>query len=177
MLFTHKKGLIPNCYFEKLYVELKDKCFNFSSKKRKSCIFNLHSLDLLDYIGYDIKKYPCDQLLDSISEIRTIVEKETGYIYDYVLVHIYEDGDASIAYHNDKEALSTMIASVSLGATRKFRFREIGRKAGYDYELNLSSGDMVLMHIGCQQKYFHSVPVEKKVKTPRINLTFRQYDI
>jgi len=81
-----------------------------------------------------------------------------------------------ISWHNDKEALNTPVASISLGATRLFRFRDIKETKGWEYELNLKSGDLVYMKEGCQRKYKHAVPVQKKVKDPRINLTFRQFE-
>ena len=112
------------------------------------------------------------------------MEQQSKKTYDYVLVHIYDTGDAGISYHRDNEALNSSISSVSLGATRKFRFKKIGRKKGWDSELYLHDGDLVIMHgpdpisgrKSCQNIYLHSVPVEKKVKEPRINLTFREYE-
>lgn len=96
--------------------------------------------------------------------------------FDYCLVHLYHDGSNAIMWHADKEALDTLIASVSFGATRKFRFRKIGVKYEHgkvEDELSLSCGDLVLMHAGCRKKYLHTVPKELTVTLPRINLTFR----
>ena len=99
-----------------------------------------------------------------------------GETYDYVLVHIYYSGKGSIAYHNDSEAMNSSIASVSFGSTRKFRFRKIGKTKGWDHEFRLGSGDLFMMYKGCQSKYMHSVPIERSVKSQRINLTFRKYE-
>jgi len=107
--------------------------------------------------------------------IRDKVEKHTGIKFDYVLFHIYATGKSSIGFHADEEALDSTVVSVSLGATRKFRFKKIGRTKGWDHELHLKSGDVVIMHPGCQEVYLHCVPKELKVKIARINLTFRQY--
>lgn len=92
---------------------------------------------------------------------------------DYCLVHLYIDGSARINWHNDKEAWTSDVFSISFGATRKFRFRRIKQKTGYLKELLLHSGDLVWMKPGCQQKFLHCVPPTLSVKEPRINLTFR----
>ena len=173
----HKKGLIEGkATYEDLFEQIKDKCVK-GTIGRKSCLFALHDLNLLQMNdNYNIDIYEHKQVPEVLKKIRTIVERETGFVYDYVLVHIYLDGSASINWHFDSEAVNTPICSVSLGATRKFRLKEKHKKSGYDYEYLLESGDMVLMKVGCQQKYLHCIPVEKRVKSPRINLTFRQYD-
>ena len=52
-----------------------------------------------------------------------------------------------------------------------------------DWEYSLENGDMIHMkgpdlttgRPSCQRKYLHTVPVETSVKSPRINLTFRQF--
>jgi len=112
----------------------------------------------------------------AVSGIRDVLQQRFGVTFDYCLVHLYRDGKDNIAYHFDREAMNTPIASVSLGATRKFRFRRRRNKgaAGWDYQYHLEGGDLVYMKVGCQQQYVHAVPVEQGVKLPRINLTFRQ---
>ena len=154
-----------NNYFNRIYEEVKDiiseNGIKYISKGRKSAVIDLHS----------------EREFNTIQTIRTIIELNTKKIFDYVLVHLYENGDASISWHNDKEAMNTTICSVSFGQARKFRFKKIGRKSGYDYQYILGDGDLVVMEKGCQREYLHCVPKEKGAKDPRINLTFRQYDI
>jgi len=110
-----------------------------------------------------------------VCDIKKQIEEKFDEKYDYCLVHLYRDGTDSINYHQDRESLKNCVVSISVGATRKFRFRKIEHKNGYAKEFNLKSGDLLYMKIGCQQKYKHSVPVEKTVKEPRINLTFRKF--
>ncbi len=80
-------------------------------------------------------------------EIKKRVEGWTRETFDYCLAHIYRDGRDSIAWHNDKEALnpSTSVVSVSLGATRKFRFRILGKTSGWLVEYRLTAGTMIWM--------------------------------
>lgn len=108
--------------------------------------------------------------------IWNIIESFFKIKFDYCLCHLYRDGNDLINWHRDNEAMKSTIVSVSVGATRKFRFRKNGQTKGYEAEFNLESGSLLLMRPGCQQRYIHSVPQEKRVKHPRINLTFRQFE-
>jgi len=181
--WTYKPNFIPPYVFEPFYETLQD--YIQIGDKRSSCFFDgINGNKLLLKDGYgSVPGYKWEDAPSILVEICKLVEQYTNEKYDYVLVHIYPEGSSGISWHFDKEAIHSSIASVSLGATRKFRFRKIGRTKGWDTELLLKNGDLIIMHgpnpeIGrksCQEVYQHCVPVEKTVKTPRINLTFRQY--
>jgi len=64
------------------------------------------------------------------------------------------------------------IVSVSLGATRDFRFRPRSRQ-GSSVTVPLADGDLLVMGGDCQQHWQHALPRRKRVDAPRINLTFR----
>ena len=127
------------------------------------------SLPTLNYTSHSLVK-----------NIWDAVEEKLHLNFDYLLIHIYDDGKASIGWHNDKEALNSNIVSLSFGASRKFRLKPIGMTRGWTDEYLLSHGDLFLMKgpredkpLGCQRLYLHTVPVEAKVKGSRINMTFR----
>lgn len=180
--FTYKEGLIPSSFFDSLYIEIYDKLIQ--NAQRRSCLFNLHPIVLNAYEGY-LPTYNYEKVPKIIHDIRTIIEKDSNQIFDFVLVHLYVDGNVSIGWHADSEAKQSEIASVSLGATRKFRLRKFGKTIGWDHEFRLKSGDCIYMHgsskdnnfQGCQKVYQHTIPKELTIKQPRINLTFRQYEI
>ena len=65
------------------------------------------------------------------------------------------------------------IASISLGAARKFRFRSATKEK--IWEEKLLSGSLVWMKPGCQEYLQHEVPKQINVMEPRINLTFRKF--
>jgi alkylated DNA repair dioxygenase AlkB len=115
----------------------------------------------------------CFDLVPLIDSIRKYILETFGIVSDYCLVHLYFDGDAAIAWHSDKEALNSPVVSVSFGATREFRFRLIGQTSGYTDTVQLRSGDLLIMNIGCQQMYEHCITKSKRVTDARINLTFR----
>ena len=178
--WTYTPGLFNPDLFPHLYTEISNLCGSYKvtvygkeyDSKRMSCYISSsdHDLGYNGMLSFDWTVVPI------ISEIRTVIEKFLETKYDYCLVHIYRDGNDNIGWHNDKEALDSDIASVSFGATRKFRFRKIGQTTGFAEEILLNNGDLVHMKIGCQRRFKHCVPVEKKVKNPRINLTFRKYE-
>jgi alkylated DNA repair dioxygenase AlkB len=133
-------------------------------KVNENALFNYDQV-----IWHDWSKSPL------VSKIRALLQKALGFKFDYCLAHLYRNGKDTIGYHSDKEGLNGQIVSISMGATRKFRFRRMMKKSGYDYEFQLRCGDCLLMKIGCQWNWVHSVPPELTINDPRINLTFRMF--
>ena len=169
--------------FHEVYAEVKDKCTRYRTESngrsytspRASCVFSDLEGDSTygNLTTYEWKKAP------TILKIREKLEEKLGCAFDYVLAHIYETGKSSIAWHQDREALDSTIASVSFGAARKFRLRKMGEHH-WEKEFRLVSGDLVVMwgpgeknELGCQRVYKHCVPKESTVQFLRINLTFR----
>ena len=67
---------------------------------------------------------------------------------------------------------SPVIASVSLGATRRLRIRPRG--GGDSVAVDLEGGGLLLMSGRSQANWQHAVPKTRRVVGPRINLTFRK---
>lgn len=65
-----------------------------------------------------------------------------------------------------------MIASVSLGAPRKFSIKS--RATGERTDVILEDGDLLVMGGRSQLDYLHSVPKSARMPGARVNLTFRQ---
>jgi alkylated DNA repair dioxygenase AlkB len=111
--------------------------------------------------------------LPVLLEIKTQVEELTKDSYQGVLLNYYPDGLAGIGWHADDErdlVPNAAIASVSFGATRRFDLRH---KDGEKLSINLEDGSVLIMAGELQQYWKHQVPVQRKIKQPRINLTFR----
>jgi len=107
-------------------------------------------------------------------ELKALVEKESGETYNSCLLNLYHSGDEGMAYHSDGEKMlkkNGAIASLSLGAERKFSFKHKETKQRVD--IFLERGSLLVMKEGTQQNWLHRLPPTKKVTTPRINLTFR----
>jgi len=105
---------------------------------------------------------------------RFAIETRTGYPFNSVLVNRYEDGNDTVGWHSDDEpelGPAPIIASLSLGATRRFLLRNKHTKETFRFDL--AHGDLLLMLGECQTEFTHSVPRTRKVVAPRVNLTFR----
>ncbi len=110
-----------------------------------------------------------------LSEIKDLVQAETGCSFNSVLVNLYRDGTDGVAWHSDDEdelGPNPVIASISLGATRKFQLRNRADPS-YRAELHLEHGSLLVMSGQTQQCWHHQIPKTTKILGPRVNLTFR----
>jgi alkylated DNA repair dioxygenase AlkB len=108
--------------------------------------------------------------------LREKVEAHTGYRFNIVIGNRYRNGKDSIGWHADKEPTmgeKPAIASISLGATRRFSIKP--RKDGELQHFELEHGSLVFMHPGCQTSHQHCVPKTSKPVGERINWTFRPH--
>ena len=108
-------------------------------------------------------------------EIKTRIETVVKIKFTTVLLNLYRDGSDSNGWHSDNEkelGTNPVIASLSLGATRRFRFREIANHSN-TYGMDLVAGSLLLMQGKTQHLWQHQIPKTKKQVGPRINLTFR----
>lgn len=92
---------------------------------------------------------------------------------------LYRDGTDSVAWHGDTIGRSstedTMVAIVSLGATRVFALRPRG--GGPALTLPQGHGDLLVMGGSCQRTWEHSVPKTARPAGPRISIQFRPRDV
>lgn len=111
---------------------------------------------------------------DELAALKAIVERLTAIRFNSCLLNLYHDGNEGMAWHSDDEkslGRNSTIASVSLGAEREFRFKH--KCTDEKISVLLESGSLLVMKDETQTHWLHSVPKSKKIKTPRINLTFR----
>lgn len=116
--------------------------------------------------------------IKELLELKEIVEKESGETYNSCLLNLYHSGDEGMAYHSDGEKMlkkNGAIASLSLGAERKFSFKHKENKQRID--IILERGSLLVMKKGTQTNWLHRLPPTKKVNSPRINLTFRTIEL
>jgi alkylated DNA repair dioxygenase AlkB len=108
-------------------------------------------------------------------ELKAIVESHTHCKYNACLLNLYHNGDESMGWHSDDEkeiVPNSSIASISLGATRKFSFKNKVSKE--TLSVLLENGSLLEMKGALQKNWLHALPKASKINTPRINLTFRQ---
>jgi alkylated DNA repair dioxygenase AlkB len=110
----------------------------------------------------------------SLLEIKQKVESITGASYNACLLNLYHEGEEGMGWHRDNEkeiVPESSIASVSLGAARKFAFKHATTNERLDIEL--ANGSLLDMKGAIQTHWYHSLPKTTRIKQLRINLTFR----
>lgn len=111
---------------------------------------------------------------NELSALKKMTEEKTGTKFNSCLLNLYHNGEEGMAWHSDDEKAlgkETTIASLSLGAARKFSFKHKATKEKRD--IILDNGSLIIMKGKTQSCWLHSLPKSVKVKHPRINLTFR----
>lgn len=105
-------------------------------------------------------------------QLKSIAEAYSDTIFNSCLLNLYHDGTEGMGWHSDNEKeMGSTIASLSLGAERKFVFKH--RHTKHREEIYLNPGSLLVMMDETQQYWLHSLPVSKRVESIRINLTFR----
>ena len=126
------------------------------------------------YSGKTLETHPfTPELLALKSKIEAISQEQ----FNCVLVNLYRNGQDSNGWHADNEpelGKNPVIASLSLGATRRFDLRHnlTNEKISFD----LTNGSLLLMKGEMQHFWKHQIVKTKKVNEGRINLTFRWVD-
>lgn len=122
------------------------------------------------YSGLSLNPRPWHPVL---LELKNRIEALTAGRFNSVLANAYRNGRDSMGWHRDDEkelGPRPTIASLSLGAERRFLVREKGRKSS---GLALEHGSLLLMQGDCQARFQHSLPKTQRDTGLRINLTYR----
>ncbi len=129
--------------------------------------------DAVSYTYSNTTKYAL-KWTENLLALKKIVEQKTGDIFNACLLNLYHDGNEGMAWHSDdeKELIKNgCIASLSLGAERKFMLKHKNTKETISIQLN--NGSLLIMKDETQSHWLHQLPKTTKVSSPRINLTFR----
>jgi alkylated DNA repair dioxygenase AlkB len=113
----------------------------------------------------------------SLLALRATLRSAAGHDFNTVLANLYRDGRDSLGFHSDDEPeLGPMrddiaIASISLGAARRFVLKHKRDRRRLSYELG--NGDLLVMRGRTQQRWLHALPKTTRPVGERLNLTFR----
>lgn len=127
-----------------------------------------------------------NELCKTLLKLRTLVNKQFGCNFNFVLINRYSDGNDYIGFHADDEKdlfTDTPIVGLTFGAERDFQFKNI--KTGLNYEFSKGKNKSLILHHGScismqyptNQYWKHGLPKRASVKSPRINLTFRVMNV
>lgn len=114
--------------------------------------------------------------LSALAALRDRLASELAHPFNSVLANRYRSGADAMGWHSDDErelGPGPLIASVSLGATRRFLLRHRGDPA-QRLALDLEQGSLLLMGGQTQRYWKHALPRTARPVGERINLTFRQ---
>jgi len=124
------------------------------------------------YSGVTMQPLPWTTVLN---DIKQQAEQLAGTAFTSALLNLYRDGNDSMGWHRDNEAElgnNPVIASVSFGATRLFKFRDHHSKK-VTIPVELTDGSILVMGGRTQHYWEHAVPKTNKPVGARINITFR----
>jgi alkylated DNA repair dioxygenase AlkB len=112
----------------------------------------------------------------ALARLKARVEAAVGAPFNAALANRYRDGRDSVSWHADDEPAlgrAPTIASVSLGATRRFVFKP---KSGGParHAVDLAAGSLLVMAGETQSRWLHQAPKTRRPVAERINITFRR---
>ena len=111
-----------------------------------------------------------------LTHIRERVQTQVGQHVNGVLLNLYRDGQDAMGWHSDDEpelGRNPLVVSLNLGATRRFDLRRKGASR-IEHSLELEHGTLLVMRAPTQHYWQHQIARTRKVREPRLNLTFRQ---
>ena len=111
---------------------------------------------------------------EPLTNLRTACESHTGQTFNGALLNLYRTGQDAMGWHSDDEAVNgpnPVIASISLGAERRFDFRH--KQTREVISVVLPHGSLIVMSGACQTYWLHRIAKTTRPLQPRINVTFR----
>ncbi len=128
---------------------------------------------LARYAGGEALPHPV--LDDARTALNAHYAEELGAPFVSAGLCLYRDGNDSVAWHGDRVAREsprdTMVAIVSLGATRPFALRP--KSGGRGLRLQVGHGDLLVMGGSCQRTWQHAIPKTTHALGARISIQFR----
>jgi alkylated DNA repair dioxygenase AlkB len=111
-----------------------------------------------------------------VTPVLEAVRARTHVPFNHVLVNRYRDGNDSMGFHADDEPElgdNPQVATISLGATRRFVLRPRRGRETEPHSYLLEHGSLLIMGGTCQRQYHHGIPKQPSLSDERISLTFR----
>ncbi|BBZ71679.1 alpha-ketoglutarate-dependent dioxygenase AlkB [Mycobacterium paraseoulense] len=133
---------------------------------------------LVSFHDLTVEEPPHPALARLRRRLNDIYAGELGEPFTTVGLCCYRDGSDSVAWHGDTIGRSssedTMVAIISLGATRTFAMRRRARPSqGPSLRLPQAHGDLLVMGGSCQRTWEHAVPKTAAPVGPRVSIQFR----
>jgi alkylated DNA repair dioxygenase AlkB len=165
-----------NLYYEKLLS-------NIAWKNDEAVIYGKRIITARKAAWYGDKEYnytysnSTKQALiwtEELLQLKNLIEEKSSETFNSCLLNLYHNGDEAMAWHSDGEKTlkeNGAIASMSIGAERVFQFKH--KQNNKQIQILLEHGSLLIMKDETQKYWLHRLAKSSKIKTPRINLTFR----
>ena len=125
------------------------------------------------YSGQTLEPRP---FTDTVRALTDRVNEFARTHFNHVLLNRYRDGRDNMGMHADDEpelGPEPVVATLSLGATRRLTLVPRRPRDGERRALELPSGSLLVMRGACQRQFRHGIPREPRVTEERVSLTFR----
>jgi alkylated DNA repair dioxygenase AlkB len=126
--------------------------------------------------GYSGTRFEPLPWTETLTDIKERLTATLGVAFNSMLANRYRDGRDSVAWHSDDEpelGRNPVIASVSLGAARRFTLKHKSRRDIRPLAVDLTHGSLLVMSGPTQHHWLHQVAKTTRIVGERINLTFR----
>ena len=111
-----------------------------------------------------------------LKSIKSKIEKRTNFIFNSVLLNDYKNGHIGMGFHSDDEkelGSKPVVASLSFGVSRDIYYKNKCNNNLKKIKILIEDGSLLIMKGETQKYWKHSIPIRRKIKERRINLTFR----
>jgi alkylated DNA repair dioxygenase AlkB len=176
----YETGFLPPAEAATLQAELRAE---LAFEQRAISLFGRHVMQprLIAWAGELSYRYSGQTLeprafTPALGALRARVRARVAHGFNHALVNRYRSGLDSMGMHSDDEGElgpSPVVASLSLGAERRFLMAPKRPKYGLRHELRLENGSLLVMAGDCQHEFRHCLPKDPRIPGERINVTFR----
>jgi alkylated DNA repair dioxygenase AlkB len=126
---------------------------------------------------YSGQTLPSRPFTPAVARLLTSVIERGRVPFNHVLANRYRDGRDSMGLHADDEpelGEDPVVATLSLGAARRFVLKPRKARHGEVLRIDLTHGSLLIMGGTCQRHYVHGIPRQSSVTGERVSLTFRR---
>ena len=121
------------------------------------------------YSGQTLEPRP---FTDTVRALTERVNAFAGTRFNHVLLNRYRDGRDNMGMHADDEpelGPDPIVATLSLGTTRRMTLVPRRPRDGERRSLELTSGSLLVMRGACQRRFRHGIPREPRVTDERVS--------
>jgi alkylated DNA repair dioxygenase AlkB len=175
---NYSPDFLPQLQSIQLHVEPPIIIAGRECRQRRNVGFFSDESDGYRYSGQIMQSSPLNEI-PILQYILSHVNSALNTSFNGILVNSYINGEKYLSAHSDDERGldkngRNMVVGIAYGAIRIFRIRNKSTKQiVLDY--HHTPGTLLVMEGDFQKEFTHEIPIQKKVTTERISITFRHH--